>query len=213
MPSSPRTDSARPELGRKEPLPPDPETEELWNGLLAGKEEAFAKVERMVGEVCPRALRRHGAPPALIPQLLSEILSSVGMYVQASRDGGGGARRQPQRIREFLKYRARGVLTEHERAGRRRSSSDLLDVDPPDPAGDMETADRLIAEETSEAYEDCLAKLPRSYAVVWTARRVRELTTEQTAAELGITKGAVALRLHRAARQLRECLRHKGVIS
>lgn len=212
MPSSPRTDSARPELDRSGPLQPDPETEELWDGLLAGEQEAFAKVERLIGEICPRALRRYGAPPALVPQLLPEVLSSVGMYVQACTKEGNEPRRRPRRIREFLKYRARAVLTDHGRAGRWRSSSDLLDVDPADPAAEMQTVDRLIAEETSGAYEDCLGELPPSCAVVWSARHVQALTTEQTAAKLGITRGAVALRLHRATRRLHRCLRLKGVI-
>lgn len=54
--------------------------------------------------------------------------------------------------------------------------------------------------------EAAIATLPESLRVVVELRDIEELTTEETAAQLGISPGAVKVRLHRARLRLREAL-------
>ncbi|MEI7643337.1 MAG: sigma-70 family RNA polymerase sigma factor [Chloroflexales bacterium] len=51
-----------------------------------------------------------------------------------------------------------------------------------------------------------IAALPEPLRVVVTLRDIAELSTEETAAQLGITPGAVKVRLHRARLRLRDLL-------
>ncbi|MEI6776930.1 MAG: sigma-70 family RNA polymerase sigma factor [Chloroflexales bacterium] len=54
--------------------------------------------------------------------------------------------------------------------------------------------------------EQAISSLPESLRVVVLLRDLAELSTEETAAQLGLTPGAVKVRLHRARLRLRELL-------
>lgn len=54
--------------------------------------------------------------------------------------------------------------------------------------------------------EQAISTLPESLRVVVLLRDLAELSTEETAAQLGLTPGAVKVRLHRARLRLRELL-------
>jgi RNA polymerase sigma-70 factor (ECF subfamily) len=66
--------------------------------------------------------------------------------------------------------------------------------------------DALDQEETRAALHRNLERLPDEYREVIMLRDIEELSTEHTAAMLGITAGAVKTRLHRARQALRTLL-------
>ncbi len=60
--------------------------------------------------------------------------------------------------------------------------------------------------ELRDQLAQAIAALPEPLRVVVTLRDIAELSTEETAAQLGITPGAVKVRLHRARLRLRDLL-------
>lgn len=67
-------------------------------------------------------------------------------------------------------------------------------------------ADALESHQLRSAVRRCIARLPESYRRVVVLREVDDLTTAETAQALGITEGAVKLRLHRARLALGDLL-------
>jgi RNA polymerase sigma-70 factor, ECF subfamily len=67
-----------------------------------------------------------------------------------------------------------------------------------------ETAETMLErEETRAMVRSCIAELPDVYRIVLHLRDIEEMSTEETAEVLGITKNAVKIRLHRARQALR----------
>jgi len=70
-----------------------------------------------------------------------------------------------------------------------------------------DTPEALLAQrETRDLVHACIDRLPESYRTVVIFRDVEELGTEETARLLGLTPGAVKLRLHRGRQALRTLL-------
>ena len=65
---------------------------------------------------------------------------------------------------------------------------------------------RLTAAETRAHVRACIDRLPISFGEILLLRDIEELTTQQTAQQLGINCGAVKTRLHRARQALRTLL-------
>src|SRR5262245_25950059 len=77
-------------------------------------------------------------------------------------------------------------------------------------AGWAAQADRLLEDkQTRQAVRAAIAELPETHRAVLTLRDIEELTTEEAAAELGITTNAVKIRLHRARQALATVLRRR----
>jgi RNA polymerase sigma-70 factor, ECF subfamily len=60
--------------------------------------------------------------------------------------------------------------------------------------------------ETAQLVRKLIDQLPESYRVVLIMRDLEEMSTEETAAALGVTPNAVKVRLHRARQALRTLL-------
>ncbi|HEX5724445.1 MAG TPA: sigma-70 family RNA polymerase sigma factor [Longimicrobiaceae bacterium] len=60
--------------------------------------------------------------------------------------------------------------------------------------------------ETREEVRRCIDRLPESYRTVILLRDIEELTTEEAAEALGVSPGALKVRLHRARQALRALL-------
>lgn len=92
-----------------------------------------------------------------------------------------------------------------------RSRRDALSLD--DDAGDavpLQIAspdhspdDVIVEHETAQMLGDAVNSLPRSLREVFVLREMEELSTLKTAQKLGISEGAVKVRLHRARQALR----------
>lgn len=69
-------------------------------------------------------------------------------------------------------------------------------------------ADRLLEQKQShEAVRAAIAELPESYRTVLMLRDIEEMSTDEVAAQLGVTSNAVKIRLHRARQALGTILR------
>ncbi len=66
--------------------------------------------------------------------------------------------------------------------------------------------DQVVRQEMRQIVLEKIAELPETHREVLLMRDIQELSTEQTAAALGIKSGAVKTRLHRARLALRELL-------
>ena len=70
-----------------------------------------------------------------------------------------------------------------------------------------ETAESMLErEELREQVRSAIDQLPETYRIVLLLRDIEEMSTEETAAVLGITQNAVKIRLHRARQALRALL-------
>jgi RNA polymerase sigma-70 factor (ECF subfamily) len=70
-----------------------------------------------------------------------------------------------------------------------------------------ETAESMLErEETRALVRERIAMLPDAYRIVLHLRDIEEMSTEETAEILGITRNAVKIRLHRARQALRTLL-------
>lgn len=70
-----------------------------------------------------------------------------------------------------------------------------------------ETAEAMLErEETRAMVRNSIAELPDVYRIVLHLRDIEEMSTEETAEVLGITRNAVKIRLHRARQALRTLL-------
>ena len=100
------------------------------------------------------------------------------------------------------------------RRKRRRTVSldDMLAFDEygrhPRPTGRWVSAaeSQLVRAETRAQVRACIDRLPDAYRTVLVLRDIEEFDTDQTAARLGSTPGAVKTRLHRARQALRSLL-------
>lgn len=70
----------------------------------------------------------------------------------------------------------------------------------------IDPREAILRKELREKLQRAIDELPSLYRAVVVMRDVEELSTEETAAALGITEGAVKTRLHRARIFLREAL-------
>lgn len=75
---------------------------------------------------------------------------------------------------------------------------------PPEWRQDAETL--LAREERRQMVRQCIARLPESYRVTLVLRDIEEMETAEVAQALGLTEGAVKVRLHRARQALRTLL-------
>ncbi len=80
-------------------------------------------------------------------------------------------------------------------------------VDWSDPPADRPDA-RLLDSELHSVMEEAIARLPDSLRIVFIWRDLEGLSTAETAEVLGLSEGAVKVRLHRARLQLRDLLSH-----
>ena len=182
------------------------EHESLWRDVCRQKDGAYARLEGMVAEVCRPVLRRKGIPGSEMGELLQDVLVSIWQFAGRQRDC-------PRNLREFLKWRARGVFCKYVRRkiAERRAGDLRL---PAEPGGEVVRPwDPLLLVELREAMADCRDRLDEKYRRVWIARIEEDMDTETTAEELGLSRGTVALHLHRAKDLLWECLEHKRVLS
>jgi RNA polymerase sigma-70 factor (ECF subfamily) len=74
------------------------------------------------------------------------------------------------------------------------------------------TGDRLEREEMRTAVRNCIDLLPDDYRTIILLRDIEELDTDETAARLRISSGAVKTRLHRARQALRGLLEDAHIV-
>ncbi len=92
----------------------------------------------------------------------------------------------------------------------RMVDTDLLEEEPPLPKSfahwNHPVSELYDQQELIEMLDSAMKSLPETLRGVFLLRDIEELSTQDTAAVLGITEGAVKVRLHRARLQMRERL-------
>jgi RNA polymerase sigma-70 factor, ECF subfamily len=180
----------------------------LLERLLAGEPAAYEALIREHGAQMLAVARRllgneHDAQEAVQDAFLSAF-RSIGRFESGSRLGTW-----------LHRIVVNAALMKRRTAARRpaRSIDDILpkfrdDGHRVEPAAAWNPPpDRGIEQaELAAAVRACIDQLPDQHRLVLLLRDIEGLDTEATAAELGITPGAVKTRLHRARQALRELL-------
>jgi RNA polymerase sigma-70 factor (ECF subfamily) len=97
----------------------------------------------------------------------------------------------------------------NEALGRLRRRKPTVDVDVLDTEPMLEGTPMPTSPETNQArviLEECVTALPDAFRAVFVLRQVEEMSTEETAEQLGIKPETVKTRLHRAHALLRQSL-------
>lgn len=173
----------------------------LWRSAQKGDTEAR---ERLLQEVLVRARTcLAGRVPA---HDLDELVQRTGLSVLGFLDRGGEVRD----FSAFTKFRALGVLSEHRKAMRteRAQRTVAITLEPGD--GRPAPGQHLGASELLAALEECRSRLVEGQQEVFAMRWDEGSAPAEVAGRLGITANAVNVRLFKAHRAIRECLRSKG---
>ena len=175
----------------------------LWTLARDGDVAARDQVAGLAIEVARRELKRRGAGPSDLDDLVQEASRSV----LATLAAGGEA---PRDLRAFLKFRAWGVLSDHRKKMRATHievrGEETFEVAARDPGPDR----GLRVAQVEAALDDCRARLTPEQQIVLSMRYEGGLESETIANELGLHRNTVHVRVFRALQSLRECLARKG---
>ncbi len=182
----------------------------LWarasRGDVVGREELAVAVLDLARPV----LRVFGAPTSDLDDLAQATVLSVFRYMESRSDA------PPRHLGAFVKWRARGVLSDHRKAHRARPLEYTADPLEPPPSYPAESPlSRLLARRTLEDLAECRRELARSttsgkYAEVVAHRYDSHLDNHEIAELQGANVRTVAVQVHRALSKLKDCLRRKG---
>lgn len=181
---------------------------DLLSGLRAGNNDAFDRLIKAHGgrmlAVAKRFLRSEDDARDAVQDAFISIFRSVGKFEGTSQLGTW--------IHRIAVNAALMKLRSLSRHGQEESIEPLLprfraDGHSIESSVPWRGADETLHdEEVRQIVRDAIEKLPESYRIVLLLRDVEELTPEETAQSLGITRTAVKVRLHRGRQALRTLL-------
>lgn len=172
-----------------------------WEALVRGELRARERLATFAHAVALVELARRGAALAAREDLAQEVVRSTLAF--AAR--GGPA---PKDLATFLKFRSWGVLSDHRKRQRRAPPMQSSTTELPG----RDRSPERVAElgQLRGALADCVARLSKEQRSVVELRYQRQLETTQIAAELGLHRNTLHVRVFRALAALRECLARKG---
>jgi len=159
-------------------------------------EAILARHGPMVLAVCRASLRDRGSAEDAFQATFTVLVRRA------------GALRRPDRLAPWLHGVALRASKEAARRARRGVSSDPM-AEFAD--GSISPADRLACREAVAALHEEIGRLPESYRAPVVFCDLQGLSHQEAASRLGLTAGAVAVRIHRARRMLRDRLSQRGV--
>jgi RNA polymerase sigma-70 factor (ECF subfamily) len=169
--------------------------EQFVHGNLDAFEALFRQFQREVYGWILRIVRDPAAAEDLTVETFWRIYRSHGRFDPAHSFGAWARRIATNaaldHLRKVRNLRAEVALP-----------ADFSQGPPPNPALQRETREQVLR---------CFRQLPAKLQVVATLALVEERSYEEIATALGITPGAVKLRVFRAVRQLRKSLTRAGV--
>ncbi|HEY5926192.1 MAG TPA: sigma-70 family RNA polymerase sigma factor [Kofleriaceae bacterium] len=122
-----------------------------------------------------------------------------------SRPDSQALRDKPDDAARVLSTIVRNAARNHRR--RHHQAKPHVDVDDQPLTASVLAPDEAIEQaETQAQLVGCMAKLGDAHRHVITLRVLEELSGEEAARELGVTSGHVAVLLHRARKQLEQCM-------
>ena len=181
---------------------------ELVSGLRTGSEDAFDRLIKVHGgrmlSVAKRFLRNEDDARDAVQDAFISIFRSVGKFE--------GSSQLATWIHRIAVNAALMKLRSLNRHGQEESIEPLLpqfraDGHQIESSVPWRGADEALQdEELRRIVREAVEKLPESYRVVLLLRDIEELTPEETAESLGISRTAVKVRLHRGRQALRTML-------
>lgn len=189
--------------------PPDaPDEQALVAAMRRGEDAAYETVVRQYGPrlltVARRILRDdHAAQDALQEAMISALRNIDAFEGHAKlstwlhRIVVNAALMRLRKRKRLAEVSIDATLPGFEPDGHRRD---------PGPAWRREPVDDAMEGERAAIVHESIARLPDTHREVLLMRDIEQLSTEQTADALGISSGAVKVRLHRARQALRELL-------
>jgi RNA polymerase sigma-70 factor (ECF subfamily) len=181
---------------------------DLVSGLRAGSNDAFDRLIKVHGgrmlAVAKRFLRNEDDARDAVQDAFISIFRSIGRFEGTSQLGTW--------IHRIAVNAALMKLRSLRRQGQEEGIEPLLpqfraDGHQIESSVPWRGADEALQEEElRRIVRDAIEKLPESYRVVLLLRDIEELTPEETAQSLGITRTAVKVRLHRGRQALRTLL-------
>lgn len=169
--------------------------EQFVLGNLEAFETLFRQFQREVYGWILRIVRDPAAAEDLTVETFWRIYRSHGRFDPAHSFGAWARRIATNAALDHLR-KARNLRAEV------ALPADFSQGTPPDPALQRETREQVLR---------CFRQLPAKLQAVATLALVEERSYEEIAAALGISPGAVKLRVFRAVRKLRESLKRAGV--
>jgi len=183
-----------------------PSLDGLWGEIRDQAPGGFERLQLVARELCAPLLRGKGVPAGDLDELLQDVCVSVWSFSRKHAE-------PPRNLREFLKWRARGVFSKYLRELLRKDRLGEVNLPVISEDDGARPWDDLLVEELRAALDGCLAELPEQHRRVWDSRYERDLSPLQTAQHLGVPASTVNVHLHRARHRLMECLRRKKVLS
>ena len=186
-----------------DPMEHLPEERDLWRRAAAGDEDGRAALGELALKIAVAELRRRAVRAGELEDLAQESVRSTLAFLAR-----GGA--EPRDLRTFLKYRARGILSDHRK--KMRTTDDTLAWVPglePAEAGAGPDG-RLDEGALRAALAKCRAGLSPEKRAVLELRYDDGREAAEIARLLGIHRNTVGVRVFRALAELRECLRRRG---
>jgi RNA polymerase sigma factor (sigma-70 family) len=193
------------------PCDPTPANEEK---MTISHAALLADMEQIFTEARPRLLRLacvNGLPPDIAEDVVQETMMEAWRHVEQLRD--------PQRFHAWLDGICRNVCRRHQTAEgalRLHESLSMLDHDEttndagaspalPDPAA-IDPAEELSRRDLSVLLDRALGYLASDTRKILELCYLAEIPQREVALQMGLTVGALELRLHRARKQLRQVL-------
>ena len=176
--------------------------------LLAGDKTEFEKIVRQESSRLYRMIARLVNDPAEAESLLQETFLQAFQRLDTFRReskfttwlyaiGINLARAQRRKLQRTVS------LNEEDVERMQPSFSRGMFQDPP---VSWDPQKRIIQNEQHALVHEAIGRLPEDYRVVLTLRDIEEIRTEDVADMLGLSSGAVRVRLHRARQALKKLL-------
>jgi RNA polymerase sigma-70 factor, ECF subfamily len=174
-------------------------------GDFQAMESLLAKYEKQVFAVARRIVQQHQDAEEITQQTFLSVLEHLGEFREESQFRTWLLRIAANHALALLRKRVVRTAQSLDAAG---SDDGYEGMPTPEYiAAWNETPEELaVRKETRQSVEDALADLDEKYRIVFILRDIEELSTQETADLLGITRETVKVRLLRARLMLRERL-------
>jgi RNA polymerase sigma factor (sigma-70 family) len=176
---------------------------ELWLRAVTGDREAEEHVVAMALAIAREEYRKR----RLGADLAEELAQRSGLTVLTYLRSGKGV---VSNLHAFLRWRARGVLSDHVRGTRGKGKVlEVLEVEADLPAHD--TTDAVLDGERLAALTECIRTLPNPLRMIIVPYYENGSSLREVAELTGVPRSTAAVRLTQGLSALRNCLRSKGV--
>ncbi len=185
---------------KKGPDPWDKAQWVSWEAMMvkiqAGDQECYRQFLDEIGPVLYNFVRRRVFNPELVPDVYQEVLLTLHKARHSYEPG--------RPLGPWLFTVARNSMLDAMKKNRKFAQREVLTEELPE--NPREEKDDSLSDELHQA----LQALPQDNRVAVELLKMRGLTLEEAAAQLGISVGALKVRAHRGYKELRKILTEKS---